>query len=296
MEPRVRAYDHASDFEKVGDFLLKTFDLSATHVNWTQPRWEYMHHHPHIRGIDLTTIGVWEVKDEIVGLIHPEHHGGTAYIQVDPAHADLKEPMLAYAEEHLGAPREGSRILRIPIHDRDVAFQDIARERGYGKTEASEPMSQFEILEPFPPIALPEGFHLKGLDEVEDHWKVHSVLWRGFDHGDDPPRDGIEEREFMQSAPHFEKELNLVVEAPDGTLVSYAGMWLEPVHRLAYVEPVATDPAFRRRGLGRAAVLEGIRRCGERGAKKAIVGTALPFYLSMGFQMIFNRSFWRRTW
>ena len=36
-------------------------------------------------------------------------------------------------------------------------------------------------------------------------------------------------------------------------------------------------------GLGRAAVLEGIRRVGEVGATVAYVGTEMPFYLSFGF-------------
>ena len=67
----------------------------------------------------------------------------------------------------------------------------------------------------------------------------------------------------------------IVVEAPDGRFVSYCGMWYEPVHSIAYVEPVATDPDYRRMGLGRAAVMEGIRRCGALGATEAWVGSDL---------------------
>ena len=87
-----------------------------------------------------------------------------------------------------------------------------------------------------------------------------------------------------------------VVEAPDGNFVSYCGMWCEPVHAVRYVEPVATDPDYRRMGLGKAAVIEGIRRCGELGATLAYVGTATPFFQSIGFEQIFNRSIWQRKW
>jgi predicted N-acetyltransferase YhbS len=100
----------------------------------------------------------------------------------------------------------------------------------------------------------------------------------------------------MQSAPSFRRELNVVVEAPNGDLVSYCGMWYEPVHAIAYVEPVATDPDYRRMGLGRAAVLEGVRRCGALGARTACVGSAMPFYLSLSFRQVFNRSAWQRAW
>lgn len=44
-----------------------------------------------------------------------------------------------------------------------------------------------------------------------------------------------------------------------------------------YVEPVATDPDYRRMDLGKAAVLEGIRRCGELGAEVAYVGSVKDF-------------------
>jgi predicted N-acetyltransferase YhbS len=49
-------------------------------------------------------------------------------------------------------------------------------------------------------------------------------------------------------------------------------------------------------GLGRAAVLEGVRRCGALGAEVACVGSAMPFYLSLGFEPVYNRSAWEREW
>lgn len=100
----------------------------------------------------------------------------------------------------------------------------------------------------------------------------------------------------MQSAPNYRKDLNIVVEAPDGNFVAYCGMWLQLEHSLAYVEPVATDPAYRRMGLGAAAVLEGIRRSGECGATEAWVGSTQPFYQSLGFQQAYASSVWRREW
>ncbi len=100
----------------------------------------------------------------------------------------------------------------------------------------------------------------------------------------------------MQSAPSYELDLNIMIKAPGGGLASYCGIWYEPVNRIAYVEPVATDPEYRRMGLAGAAVLEGIRRCASRGATVAYVGAVLPVYLSLGFRQIFNCSTWQREW
>ncbi len=253
-------------------------------------------------------MGVWEAPgggphpgppsegEGIVGVAHPEHGMGTAYVEIDPDYGDLKAEMLRYAEEHISTVDEGVRHLRVYINDRDEAFQRLTRERGYTKGGGSEPMSTFVIPDPFPPIDLPDGFRLKSLTEDNDLQEVDRVLWRGFGHGDEPPKGGIADRAFMQSAPNYRKDLNLVVEAPSGHFVAYCGMWYEPVHAIAYVEPVATDPDYRRMGLGRAAVLEGIRRCGALGASVAYVGSAMPFYLSLGFRQIYNRSAWQRAW
>jgi len=85
------------------------------------------------------------------------------------------------------------------------------------------------------------------------------------------------------------------VEAPNGEFVAFCGMFYEPNGRFAYVEPVASDPEYRRMGLGKAAVLEGIRRCGELGAVVAYVGSNLNFYLALGFGVIYTSECWVKT-
>ena len=293
----VRHYDHRDDYERVGELLLRTYRTHGEHVNWVQPRWEYMHYHPLIRDVDVTVIGVWENQGEIVAVVHPEHCMGIAYLEIDPEYTSLKEEMVGYAETHLSSVQDGVRTLRVYVNDGDEELRRLVQERGYTEAGHSEPMSQLVIPDPFPPISLPGGFRLKSLAEENDLWKADRVLYRGFDHGEDPPGDdGMADRAFMQSAPNFRKDLNVVVEAPDGQFVSYCGMWLEGVHQLAYVEPVATDPDYRRRGLGRAAVLEGVRRCGALGARVAWVGSAQPFYESLGFRQVYDCSAWQRAW
>jgi len=296
MHATVRQYNHAADFEKVGRFLVRTYRPAGTHINWHQPRWGYMHFHPLIRQVELDAIGLWEVHGEIVAVVHPEHSMGTAYFEVDPACDVLKDEMLTYAERHMSVAGDGVRRLRVYINDQDDDFQRRAAERGYTKGEGCEPMSHLYIREPLPAIRLADGFRLKNLAEENDLAKVDRVLHRGFNHGGEPPSGGTAGRQFMQSAPNFRKELNVVAVAPDGNFASYCGIWCEPVHKVAYIEPVATDPDYRRRGLGRAVVLEGIRRCGELGAEVACVGSVHPFYLSLGFRQVYNRTAWQREW
>jgi len=294
--PEVRPYVHASDYERVGQFLVRTYTTSRGHVNWLQPRWEYMHRCSGIVNVDLSAIGIWESGGEIVGVVHPEHFMGTAYFEIDPEHGALKREMVAHAEENISVAGDGGKSLGIYINDHDEELQAVATEMGYAKTDRSEPMSHFPITDSFPPIALPDGFRIKSLAEDNALVKLNRLLFRGFNHGDEPPGDEIEGRKFMQSAPNYRMDLNIVVEAPNGDFASYCGMWLDPVNRIAYVEPVCTDPDYRRMGLGTAAVREGVRRSGEQGAEVAYVGSATAFYQAVGFTQIFSRSLWAREW
>lgn len=88
--------------------------------------------------------------------------------------------------------------------------------------------------------------------------------------------------------------VSILASAPNGDYASYCGMWYDAIDRMAYVEPVATDPDYRRMGLGTAVVLEGIWRCGELDATVAYVGTDKPFYLNMGFKKAFTINAWAK--
>lgn len=167
--------------------------------------------------------------------------------------------------------------------------------RGYSrKLNEARVMMKFSIPSPFPAIQLREGFHLTSLAEECDWAKVHRVMWRGFNHGDDVPMNDeeLESRRKLFDTPKARRDLKVAVKAPNGEFAAFCGMFYEPTNRFAYVEPVATDPAYRRMGLGKAAVLEGIQRCGALGATVAFVGNDLPIYRSDRFQKVYISECW----
>jgi predicted N-acetyltransferase YhbS len=202
--------------------------------------------------------------------------------------------MLTYAEGHLSASGEGAkRRLKAYVNEFDGPFEEVVVARGYTRYPRSHwPMSQLAIASPFLAISVPEGFTLQSLADDNDLRRWDRCLHRGFDHPGEPPKDGIDGRRKMQSSPNYRRDLAIVAVAPSGDFVSFCGMWLDPINRFAYVEPVVTDPDYRRRGLGRACVFEGIRRCGELGATVAYVGTDMPFYRSLGFRKLLAANCW----
>lgn len=294
MTATKRSYQHAHDYQKVGDFLIRHHCPGNQDGNWLQPAWEYMHSHPNLDQSSLDKIGMWEENGELVALVTYESELGEAFVQIHPAYTALKPALLEHAEQNLtGANEQGVCFLRVYVNDWDMEFQQEVQGRGYRRDEDYDrPMSALAIPDPFPEIPVLPGYRVISLQDDNNLHKVHRVLWRGFNHEGEPPEEGLAWRRQMQSAPNFQPALNIVVEAPDGNFACYAGTWYEPVNRIAYVEPVATDPAYRRLGLGRAAVLEGVRRCGQLGAHTAYVGSDQLFYLALGFKKLFTIQCW----
>lgn len=282
------------DFPAISDFLYSLYQPDNRDGNWIQPIWEYAYTHPLFDDAAVDRIAIWEDGGKIVAVAHYEWKLGEAFFQVHPGYQHLKPTMLDYAEQYLGdMTQDGARLVRAFVMDFDHDFEAIVRARGYEiDPTGGRPTCQFMIPDPFPAITLPDGFRLKSLADDNDLHKMDQVLWRGFNHPGEPPADSIKGRKKMQSGPHYRKDLAIVVEAPNGDFVAYSGLWYEPVNKIALVEPVATDPDYRRMGLGTAAVLEGIRRCGELGADVAYVGADMPFYLAIGFRKLFMLNCW----
>jgi len=296
MAARLRPFDRTRDFEAVTDFLVGLYRPDNADGNWFGPIWEYAYTHAWFDDASADRIGIWEDGGRLVAVASYELRPEEAFLNASGEYAHLRPEMLAHAERHFpGSDGDGRPYLNVFVNHTDKAFEEFVRARGYvRKPEADRPMSKLPIPSPFPPIALPSGFRLQSLADDNDLRKVDRVLHRGFNHPGEPPDDGGAGRRRMQSGPHFRRDLTIVAVAPDGEFVSFAGTWLDVRNRFAYVEPVATDPNYRRRGLGRAAVLEGIRRCGLEGATVAYVATTKPFYLSFGFRRLFTTECWTK--
>lgn len=296
MSVKLRQYQFQRDFAAAGAFLAANYLPGNRDGNYFPPAWEYMHYHPALDEKLLDNIGVWEDKGKIVGFVHPEMFAGEAFFELNPRHDYLKPQMLDYAENRLGGKGPDGRMCLLAfVDDFDKDFKALVKSRGYEIfPELARPMTELPIPHPFPPVELPAGFVLKSLAEENDLAKLDRCVWRGFNHGDEPPFTDYAGRQKMQSAPGFRKDLNIIITAPNGSYAAYAGLWYEPKNKFAYVEPVCTDPAYRRQGLGTAAVMEGIRRCGELGATVAYVGSVQPFYQSMGFKKLFTCNCWRK--
>lgn len=289
-----------ADFERVRQFLLHINAPEVTTPGFLWARWEWAFSLPYQDETSLNRIRVWEddASGEIVALATYEMELGDAYLAFDPRHRlALIEPVFDAAVESLAAPDGRMRVI---VPDTAQDLQEIAYSRGFRASQQFEANARLPIADTDLSWVLPEGFRIaEGMPETDAEWEAYALMfWRGFDHEEaEGPMPAAREAAYSQAAcsgPHYEQALKVSILAPNGDYAGHCGMWHEPGTSYCLVEPVCTVPAYRRMGLARAAVLEGIRRCGERGASVAYVGSRLPLYSMIGFRPMPNETWWER--
>jgi mycothiol synthase len=144
--------------------------------------------------------------------------------------------------------------------------------------------------EPIPETVLPPGCQVRALEagEASDRAEGEREVWLpwtdGNVSGDDYAR--------LMRLPGYHRDLDVVTVAPDGVIAAFVICWIDLVNRIGNLGDVGARPAYRRRGLTRAVLLEGLRRLRARGMDRVCVSTgvsntpALRLYESIGFRTV----------
>jgi mycothiol synthase len=139
---------------------------------------------------------------------------------------------------------------------------------------------------------LPPGFEIRSLsldaDEVRRRAEAQREVWHPWTVGDVTDEQYAR---FMRM-PGYDRDLDALAVALDGTIAAYVNGWLDPVNKIGDFGPVGAREAYRRQGLTRAVLLEGLRRMKARGMDRVCVSTgegnaaARGLYESVGFRVV----------
>lgn len=261
----MRNYHFDEDLAKSQRFLFDIFKLTGEHYTWVPTRLENERHGPcgsEEEREDDTKLRIWEYEDDkgasIVALTILES-SGLFWINIHPDHEDLIRMILPALEEQrkqLSKNHEEELKMGSPV---PVGFKtriDYLREFGYEDGGLCEHNRIRDIDLPPPDFQPPEGYIVRQVKLPEDFEPYSYVVNTVFSHC------GMTEKLAMlyTEAEFYNDELDLVVEAPDGSFAAFVTVRIDPKTRMAELEPVGTHPDHRGRGLGKAVCAEGIRR------------------------------------
>ena len=265
MTYRVRDYHFDEDLDKGRRFLFDIFNRTGEHYTWIPTRLVNERYGPcgsEEEREDDSKLRIWEYEDEqgpsIAALtilepygyfwinLHPDHEGLTR--KIIPAIEEQRKQMSKGNEEELkiGTPVPVSFKTRI----------DYLREFGYEDGGLCEHNRIRPLDLPPPDFQPPEGYTVRHVKLPEDFELYSKVVNTVFSHC------GMTKKLAMlyTEADFYNDELDLVVEAPDGSFAAFVTVRIDPESRMAELEPVGTHPDHRGLGLGKAVCAEGIRR------------------------------------
>ena len=295
-------------FMRIRQFLIDTFGLYGKPFNWLIDRWNFcrycvmpIHSYYNVRYFGVPTrphhhfrdelpgweetIGVWENENgEIVGVVHSENEEpGEAWFQIHPDYFHLYDEMVDYAEEHLADRVDDVGFVKLYVNAGSELETIVAR-RGYRKLGHSIDHREY-VIENVPEPQLPEGFVIKSVEEEDDVDKRRRAKAIAFG-GDYAPSDWTPAEAYaqIQQAPDYRKDLDLFIVRPTATTHRFAPSgWIE-VNKYAIFEPVGTHCEYQGKGLGRALLMEGLRRMAAYGATRSFMDSGNEFYRKIGFK------------
>ena len=252
---------YTDDFRKICDFLIQINKDKVITPNCLWARWVWQINQ-HIN--TQSHFGIVEDNEKVVGIALYDHGLGDAYFCADPDYAYVKPQLIDFAVENLSLDGK----IRITLPDEDLDYQQAAIQKGFIPTTEKFSTARIDINNIV--YNLPEGYTIMGCDNNNfDVDKYYNAIWKGFDNTRErtaSEMESVKNREGFDK-PYLDLSIRIMVIAPNGDYAAHCGMWHLPDSNYAYVEPVFTLPEYRKMGLGKAAVLEGVNRCGERGAK-----------------------------
>lgn len=236
------------------------------------------------------SIRLWESSSELLGFALLEEPDGVI-LQVHPGlkgSGILEEEMLLWASERLSDPeRNPEAEIWTRALDSDSRFLELLAEHGFRRDE-DHAVKMRHRMDSIPSDPAPEGWTVRavcGEEEWNERVELHRKVWQ-------PSRVTLDAYRRLRTVEGYDPDLDLVAVDLSGAPGAYCICWYDPSSKTGLFEPVGTHPAHQRRGLGRAIMLEGLKRLRDFGALTVFItyvhgnDAAKRLYESVGFQAV----------
>lgn len=142
-----------------------------------------------------------------------------------------------------------------------------------------------------PEATVPNGYVIRSVaeqGELANRAEAQRDVWRPWSVGNLMDEDYA----IMMQLPGYDRELDVVAVASDGTIAAYVNGWNDDLNKIGDFGPLGTRPAYRRMGLMHAVLLECLHRMQSSGMNRVSVSTgvtnfsAQKLYEGVGFRIV----------
>lgn len=293
----VRPYADERDWRAMLNLLVegRAADNGTYYVHPGDVSW-WLHYHDADASF-AEQIALWEDGGWLLGwvLFTPDENCFDLFVHSTLRGTAEAAAMHEWSEVHLLAL--GCKTIRLMwVAASDSVRQTFLESSGYQLAGESEHLHRMYVTRrtltaPISNHSLPDGFTVRGcLGEAELQARA-TAQYGAFQSKWEWGKYTARWRRFMRS-PVYVPERDVVAVAPDGRIAAFAIHWVDVVNGVGYFEPVGTHPDFQRLGLGRAVLVESMRRMQAVGLQFASVcceaadPRAVAFYQACGFEIV----------
>jgi mycothiol synthase len=277
MKLSMRPCQNEDDYFRARNFLREVFLLNdRLEHSWNVARLDYWRWHfiATCRVCESLEKGMilWETPDGRIAAVLNDLGGGEIRLHVHPhlRSAELENEMLAHAEEHYPETTKNGKRLIVPVFADDPLRPEFLTRRGFTKRSGWNHHYRRDLTAPLPVSPTPGGYHIRSMGDESEHASRSWCSWRAF-HSDEPESNYDGDHSWyknIQSAPLYRRDLDIVAAAPDGSIAAFCTIYYDDYTRSAVTVLVGVAAEHWRRGLGKAVVIEGMRRLKQLGCTR----------------------------
>jgi GNAT superfamily N-acetyltransferase len=260
MTIQSRTYNKVKDFVSVMKFLSELYEKTKSYENWSPIRFEDSSYNRE-DGVRL-----WEEVDETNNSTNRKLIALTArdsprdfFLQVDPDYRYVEREMIEWIEEYfrgLNKEKRKPEKLKINILEGNIKREALLNKLGYRNEKIYGYYRIRRGNSPIPNYKCPEKFEIRSIMD-SDLDQLASLIRRVFGHGEWFTAEVLE---WITSCSFYRKELDIIAVTPNGIIASFCTFRIDPNSGIICLEPMGTNPDFRKLGLGKALLTEGIKR------------------------------------
>jgi len=257
MEIRSFKYNKEEDFAAIMTFLDDLFIRTRSYENWFPDRFE--------NSSDSREDGilVWKEiensRPKIVALTTRDSPRDF-FLQVDPNYRFIEQEMIEWIQKYFNERKKihnKNEMIQINILEGNSQREKLLRDLGF---EYKQIYGYYRIRKgnaPIPNFKSPESFKIRPVKRTEFN-QLAQLIRRVFGHGEwftAEILDGITKASF------YRPELDLVAVNESDIIGSFCTFRVNSLSSIISLEPMGTNPDFRRIGLAKALLTEGFKRC-----------------------------------
>lgn len=225
---------------------------------------------------------------------------GDCWIQIHPYYRNVEEKIVLWSETQRNKTRGSENFkseLFFRVDETDDKRITLLTELGYEDLGLEEYNRTRPLDAPIPECQLHEGFSIRSVDIVEDFVRYKRVQEAVFPHCSRmTPRTA----KIYSTASFYKKDLDLVAVDCHGDFAAFCTVRIDPISRMTELEPIGTYPNYRKLGLAKSVICEGLRRAEKyHPSSMSILGAATSeaankLYESVGFTEKTEVHLWRK--